>query len=414
MDVPGADSGIQGGGLRWSIVEADNSNNKKQWFTFFAEYGTHFIDTLHLGGKMIFTRTISSEEQTKATSDKKDLAAEFALEFSMGSGGMSASKSTSTSSDSASSSSRKETKVIVLGGDVPDDPKSGFGDWAKTVDDKPMPVKYTLRPMTESGSAALSQKEDSFHTMLAEYMSQTKKEAAENIAERNALTAGAPSLTPGKSWNIGQASSKAISYNGYTLKLSQNGRMSIVDNLNNGLWDSLADSWQGRYNKPTAYAGKLTYHANGNLVMYNGNNEAVWRSVTSDNSCDNAQAGKVEFKGGALTIYDNNLQQLWSTGTKGNTDTSAVKAKVEHFGRGEPAVKCKNNCVTMYPEYNKGGTAQSFKPGTYDNIQSAPRSLGVKSFQFTGADTLATSTCIMIFYDEVKVTDASGMLNRIA
>ena len=44
--------------------------------------------------------------------------------------------------------SKKTVKTIVLGGLPPASAEEGFGEWAKTVAERPMPVQYKLRPLS--------------------------------------------------------------------------------------------------------------------------------------------------------------------------------------------------------------------------------------------------------------------------
>ena len=64
--------------------------------------------------------------------------------------------------------SEKKEQTIVVGGNPPKDLKNGFGKWAKSVDDRPMPVKITISKLVEVAGNVIDP--FTYEKMLAEYV----------------------------------------------------------------------------------------------------------------------------------------------------------------------------------------------------------------------------------------------------
>merc|ERR1711968_72576 len=73
--------------------------NYNRWAVLFSEFGTHFISTLHLGGKMIYTCDMSAESVEKV--EQSGVSASMAVEASYEGFGASASAGASASMESS-------------------------------------------------------------------------------------------------------------------------------------------------------------------------------------------------------------------------------------------------------------------------------------------------------------------------
>lgn len=109
-----------------------------EWNEFFNDYGTHFISDVHYGGKMQNMMFMKSSD----VSNLKKTGWNAAMSMGGGGGGVSASVSVSTSNnkdaEEKASKTEKCFQQLSLGGT----PHETFSDWAATVPDSPMPVKY--------------------------------------------------------------------------------------------------------------------------------------------------------------------------------------------------------------------------------------------------------------------------------
>ena len=132
-----------------------NVADQDPWNKFFAEFGTHFVQSVTLGGRMVTTVTLTESDVKKI--EKDGVSATEAVGASFGIDGKSLEKAspflstvkgqssneekntrdTKKEAVNAVFNSRTDAKTFVLGGDPPEDPSQeaqhGFGEWAKTV-----------------------------------------------------------------------------------------------------------------------------------------------------------------------------------------------------------------------------------------------------------------------------------------
>lgn len=111
---------------------------------------------------MVTTVTMSDSDVKNIESNGESAASTIANEYSLGIKGFSADyKKTKTNTRqkqqdalNALENAARETKTFVLGGDPPETSEKannyGFGEWAATVQKKPMPVKITLEPLVKT------------------------------------------------------------------------------------------------------------------------------------------------------------------------------------------------------------------------------------------------------------------------
>ena len=172
------------------------------WAQLFKVFGTHYLTQVHLGGKMIYTCTLDSKAVESLTS--LGITASAAVEGSAAaaSGGVSVSVSKSNSAASALSSVDKKEKTITIGGKPPASDgadAAAFGEWAATVEDHPMPVKYSLRPLSSIGTKDKKTLHlETYGIMLELYEKGLLRAKKEKNAEAS-LEKGSSELMPGDS-----------------------------------------------------------------------------------------------------------------------------------------------------------------------------------------------------------------------
>jgi len=127
-----------------------NPDDVDKWMAFFEVFGTHYVSKLHLGGKMSQQITIKSSDVSSLVSSGHDVAATISGSYGVFSGSASAGMSISEEAQTALSNTQKQVKTLVLGGLPPPsgaNTPEGFSEWAETVMENPMPVRYSLQPL---------------------------------------------------------------------------------------------------------------------------------------------------------------------------------------------------------------------------------------------------------------------------
>ena len=236
-------------------------------------------------------------------------------------------------------------KTIILGGTPPEDAKTGFGEWAATVDESPMPVKYTFMPLSYLMNADGSGKaldEATYNHMLGKYKARIlagHMPTDRAVADRTPY----PYIQRGESWKSTNGGAFLDKHRN-VLKLERDGRFTITRSDGYLLWDSMFTEVHQMSDRPSTGEYELKLMHNGNLVLQrlevlDSNEEpfVIWQSVTSKNSCEK-QAVKVVFKDGALNVYAANYKLLWTTGTgtgQNHGKTEPQRAKAKYFGYGQ-------------------------------------------------------------------------------
>ncbi|KAA0169654.1 hypothetical protein FNF28_01931 [Cafeteria roenbergensis] len=285
--------------------EVGQSKEEGQWFDFFKQYGTHFISKVHLGGKMIFEVTIDRSSLESMRSSNLDVSAAIAASFGPGSGSANVNIAMQQASKDALSKSKAETKTFVLGGLPPTtagNGESAFGAWAATVRESAMPIRYSLREITEA-SSDLDPK--TYADMVARY---AKIEAikAQMQAEERANSGPSSSLFPGQQLASGKTLARAGGKG--VVRLSEDGYLWIEDKFGNQLWRTLGKANPGAV---------LKYDKTGNLLI-EGPNGITWQTHTGFDTCSNAPPGKVELlDNGDFVVKSGEGTLMWSAGTAG-------------------------------------------------------------------------------------------------
>merc|ERR1711968_267617 len=351
----------EGSKITINRIPEDNYN---RWAVLFQEFGTHFINTLHLGGKMIYTCDLTSESVEKI--EQSGVSASMAVEASYegfgasASAGASASMSQSQKAANAMSKVEKTEKTIVIGGKPsesdPADP-AAFGEWAATVEDNPMPIKYSLRPLSALGTKDKPTLDfETYNLMLELYetgLLRAKKE--KNAADE--LEKGSSTLEPGEeitsSMKLKDHVTKVV------FEIKPNGLMTLTDKFNNKLWTS------GVTRPETDGPFRLTYQMDGDLVLYSKDGSRVWASNTKYGNCGNRNPGMVRISKGSLEILPESTKEgpIWSTKST-NSNGAPTKADDQYWTCGWN--KCQEKCVRHCQHANYEGTCHEKGPGDHD------------------------------------------------
>jgi len=250
--------------------------------------------------------------------------------------------------------------VIVLGGTAPDDPKTGFGEWAASVPDDPMPVKYKFLPIYYAGSEYVDQA--TFNLMADRYQTAMING---NVRPDTAIKDRRPAyIQAGESW-VSTGNGQYLDSDRNILKLESDGRVTITSRQGLVLWDSMFIEVPKMSSRPSPGAYELKLLTNGNLVLQRlealGEGEepfVIWQSITSSNSCNGKIADKVEFKNGLLTVKKGS-EVLWTSKTHDSANQPA-RAEPKYFGYGEN--KCVTTCATLFVDANFEGYQKVLSP----------------------------------------------------
>ena len=338
---------------QWAFHKS-NDSLERSWHEFFKEFGTHFLDDVQLGGKM--THEVIFSKEGKQSIESAGISLETAVEVSMGppgvgpKAGSEAKHESSTAAETAFSKADKTERTTVLGGNPPEDLEEGFGEWAATVAERPMPVKYRMRPLSAVGTGNTLDAY-TYDIMLRAYMGSFLSSPPPEFVSTASVGSGSVSelrLKPGHSWD--PESGNRIMSGSAKLELTDKGSLEIYDLHGNILWSSVSDDVRPATAIPPY---RLHFDASGDLWVTDSAQvdepKKLWHSVTDIDTCDGGGVGEAVFTNGVLKVVDASGKMLWSSGTEaaGKTGASAVKkADKEHFGDGDN--KCLSKCVATY------------------------------------------------------------------
>lgn len=287
-----------------------------KWRKFFERFGTHATSQVHLGGKLVTKITISQSEMQKASS--MDVSAEISASYDSLTAGGSVKASTEYSQESTQTvaNMKKDVNIAVFGGLPPQDTDilstQGFGEWAKSVREAPMPVRYQFLPFDKV--TKIDPK--AYHAALKLYAKQVAKDAPSPIEDIGPQVNNV--LHPGDSLERGES---LESKSGYKLVLkdhSDNEDLLVLELQNpsggrigylcdtfsfkekNGLWrqsdyikkgsklelktncDLQAGRWRTETDHTCGSPGKLKLQEDGDLVLSNSAGKMVWHTDTAD------------------------------------------------------------------------------------------------------------------------------------
>lgn len=212
------------------------------WRNFFNEFGTHVIREVHLGGKLVVEVTISESEMEKLSSVDVSSALSASLETAVGGGSVSVESSSSNSEAKQVATTKKNVNIAVFGGLPPKDNEvlstEGFGEWAETVRDAPMPVRYKLLGLDKV--TAIDHK--AYHAALKIYANELSDEVPPALEDLPDAKKKHNRLKPGE---VMEQDGKLKSPSGFVLDFDvQWGDLHIKNEFGNPIWQSQGNTWQ--------------------------------------------------------------------------------------------------------------------------------------------------------------------------
>jgi len=298
-------------------------------------------------------------EDAKKSVEKSGVSVEASVEAEYGpvSGSASGSRDSKSSKTEAFSKAKMTTKAVVLGGIPPSDLRKGFGEWAATVAEHPMPVKYTLRPFSQANSNYIDG--PTYSAMLSKYVSQMATRTQQKRKQAKLQPKGPPTLKVGETWD----SEKKGGYtwpkkDGSTLQILNDGTFTIADKNNNVVFDTIFTT-----NAPSRHIMKL--EKDGDLTVKHPDGTMIWHSVTGTNACDGKSVGKAVFDKGVLKVIASDNTVTWTSDTAGS-GAAPKRAPAASFGGGKNMCITSKNCVTIFGSDDYKGKTAEMGPGYYD------------------------------------------------
>ena len=166
---------------------AEDETDETAWFRLFNTYGTHMVDEIHLGGKIRHVSETSRTAYTEMKKQGRDVKSEMEGSFGASYGGYKGSAMAGFSSGNNNAKNSKnsidvsKTKITtsVRGGFPPEEgveSDEGWAQWAQTLKDDPMPVKYNLVALTDV-HPVLGGMRDTYKEMYESYAKEAIGEA---------------------------------------------------------------------------------------------------------------------------------------------------------------------------------------------------------------------------------------------
>lgn len=140
--------------------DASDATNQAAFFRFFEKYGTHFVSSITMGGRMFYNIWIQKSFRMNQTTFKADMSAEYDGVFSA-----SASAKTKWEQTSADYANLRQVKIQALGGNeqtlniLPEPSKetsyaAQYKEWIDSVGARPSPVGFGLTGIEKIFSGA--------------------------------------------------------------------------------------------------------------------------------------------------------------------------------------------------------------------------------------------------------------------
>ncbi|KAA0162852.1 hypothetical protein FNF31_03115 [Cafeteria roenbergensis] len=308
-----------------AAVQGLVGGDQDTWNAFFEEFGTHYISKVHLGGKMIHQVTMDRSSVEKIRNSNVDVSLAVEASFGAGSGGSSASFSKNKEARDAMQSASAESRTLVLGGLPPtaggkDD--SAFGEWAASVREAPMPVRYELTPFYELATSMDKSTYDMmFKTYSDEQVKLAKKKQSQSSGPVSKLFPG-DTLPAGK--RLDPPGGKA-----YGL-LEDDGSFRLKDRYDNVLWEAPVTTSSGTDGEKA----ELRYTTKGTFDIRRGQ-KTLFSAHTGMHKCHNNPPGRLELQmDGNLVVYSSNGKVMWMSGTDGGKMNSEGVRNNGFFGEG--------------------------------------------------------------------------------
>jgi hypothetical protein len=268
------------------------------------------LDSVDLGGKMIYEATITESGLESIKESGMSASASVEASYGVGSGGASASMSSSSKSSNSNSNSDTDIKIKIFGGNPPPDGASteeGFAQWSATVKEFPMPVRYSMSPISLLDE--LKDVKDEVDLAIEAYMVAKKGQAfdAELLSKDQAKKGKRRSLPKNKSIKSGES---MFSPNGEVeARLQDDGNFILTYN---GIQLWATNIYPG--DKYAPYS--LNFQSDANLVIYNKDGRAIWDTQTGSCLTHIPTTLKIQDDGN-MVMYDKTNQPVWSSHTAG-------------------------------------------------------------------------------------------------
>jgi hypothetical protein len=282
------------------------------WFKVFDEFGSHFIDMADLGGKLLYEQTITESGVESLREQGVSVSASVEASFTGGSAAGSTNVDSSSKSSNSNSNSDTETVIKVFGGVPPESgaaTEEGFSEWADTVKEFPMPVRYTLTSILK----------------LSDF-DEIRDEAMQALSAWNLAVMGpkyvkpqftSDNLTPKKKPDKYYLKAGQVLKSGERLR-SKDGSMTadLQDDgnfiiRNEGTMLYATDIYPGDGRGPY----EMVVQGDGNLVIYEKVGGAIW--ATGTNGCGFIVNKLVLQNDGNLVLYAADGQVMWYSNTYG-------------------------------------------------------------------------------------------------
>ena len=282
---------------------------EKQWMDFFQTYGTHYLDTVHLGGRMVTEITISAK--SKQQIEEMGMTTEAAVQAGFGIGpldvgNMEATAKKKKNKDKTEELSKieKRVKTYVVGGSPPatgGEDEAAFGKWAATVPEAPMPVRYSMSPFSKL--ASMAPKRPDYELMLQRYGELAVAESEDYFAD--VIQAKVDGRKPGES-------AKPLSY------------------LDSGMQICSNSAVQNRLENKEGFSAVI--EPSGNFVVYRPDKTVLWTSQTINgkNKAGPYCVSMSKTFGVRLRGFQN--ADIWSTKTDPEFCGSKKKFYLSHQG----------------------------------------------------------------------------------
>lgn len=309
-----------------------NGFSEQDWYTFFGRFGTHFLNDVHFGGKQVNIMMMRSEDVTKLRNEGINAAVSGSANF--GAVKISGGASVATDEKKKEKFNKMEScyQQLSLGGS----PHETFSDWASTVPDSPMPVKYDMAGFHRLNIFKTKGLVDTYNYMVRQYnlMAEevvqgmapdlTKPEEHSEVMDDVLLPGTSKASTPGADeivngggcgmlkGKVPKKSSLSAGTGTNTKKLSigNDGNLRITADYGSGdtVWDNEISVEVAKY--------RLEYTNKNDLLIYHNDlNEenAIWTTGTS--ACSKEPAFTRLARDGVLEVWGlserGNLELYW-------------------------------------------------------------------------------------------------------
>lgn len=336
---------------------------------------------------MIHTYTLKSEDVAKLKT--LDVGVAGAVESSMSgpesvggkmASGYSGSVDVNMAAKKEITNMEKNSKTFTIGGKPPiagGATVEAFGEWAATVEDFPMPIKYSLRPLSSIGTKTEKILDlETYGIMLELYEKGLLKHRKEKNAEAS-IVRGSSQLEPGEWLTSGTTTANQLKDHVHKVvfTVGEDGLMTIKDRFNNILWDS------GTRTHPHLGPFTLMYQNDGDLVLSYKSGSPLWRSNTKYAACGNRNPSTVKLNKGSLEIHaEGGGAAIWSTLSTKNGGPSKSAAVYQICGDNT----CSRQCVKVYKDKGFKGKVATLQAGYYDHSLFA--GLGIKNDVISGVE----------------------------